>query len=113
METYVSIVDEIQLNTHAGNIGSTHVRPVHQTNAVHCSYGNNQAAVNAADDAALLSLGEAKVVVFEGRDIVLVALGVFHRAVDVAVLKVLLFGLGVGSFFTHDGQITAKFLKRS
>lgn len=102
-ETHVAVVNEIQLNTHARNIRSAHVRPVHQTNAVHCSHGNDQAAVDAADDAALLSLGEAKVVVFKGRDMMLVALRVLHRAVDVAELEALLFGLEVRSFFTHDG----------
>lgn len=91
IETHVAVVDEVQLDTHAGNVGSAHVGSVHETDAVHCSHGNDQAAVDAADDAALLSLAEAKVVVLKRCDMV-VALRVFHRAVDVAVLEPMLFG---------------------
>lgn len=91
-KTYVAVADEVQLNTHASNIGSTHVRPVHETDAVHGPHRDNQAAVDAADDAALLGLGEAKVIVFQ-RSNTVVALRVFHRVIDMAEFEPLLFRL--------------------
>lgn len=100
--TYISEPSEGELLGHARNIGSTHIGPVHQGHTVHGTNGDDEATVNATNNALLFLLGEAKVLA-EAR------VGAqFAIVIDVVHLGPLLFQLIVCARFDwsrHGGRI--------
>lgn len=58
-KTYIAEAGQRQLDAHASNVGGAHIGAVHQTHAVHGANRDDEASVNAADDAALLGGREA------------------------------------------------------
>lgn len=62
-KTYVSESSELQLNTHARNVGSTHIGSVHKRNTIHGTNSHDESTINSSNDAALLLLREAMVVI--------------------------------------------------
>jgi hypothetical protein len=59
--TYVSVVNQLEFNTHASNIGSTHVCSIHETDAVHGTDHKNQSYIDSANNLLLLLFSEAMV----------------------------------------------------
>lgn len=59
----VSEASELQLNTHARNVGSTHIGSIHKRNTIHSTNSHDESTINASNDAALLLLREAMVVI--------------------------------------------------
>lgn len=59
----VSEASELQLITHARNVGSTHIGSVHKRNTIHGTNSHDESTINSSNDAALLLLREAMVVI--------------------------------------------------
>jgi hypothetical protein len=62
-KTYVSEASELELDAHARNVGSTHIGSVHKRNTIHSTNSHDETAINTSNDAALLLLREAMVVI--------------------------------------------------
>jgi hypothetical protein len=67
--SYVSKAGQDKLDTHASDVGSTHVGSVHERHAVHGTDGNNKSTIDSSNDAALLRDGEAIIVVLLGAEL--------------------------------------------
>lgn len=59
----VSEASELQLNTHARNVGSTHIGSIHKRNTIHGTNSHDESTINPSNDAALLLLRKAMVVI--------------------------------------------------
>jgi hypothetical protein len=62
-KTYVSEASELKLSTHARNVGSTHIGSIHKRNTIHSTNSHDKSTINSSNDAALLFLREAMVVI--------------------------------------------------
>ena len=99
-KTHVSETSELELITHTGNVGSTHVGSIHKRDTVHGADSYNQTTINALDDAALLLFGEAMVGIYLGADLA-------GRMVEMLVIRVeLLFNSLIIVWSLHDCSLS-------
>lgn len=87
--THVAIVNQLEFYVHARNTRCTHVRPVHQTDAVQGSASEHQTAIHPPDNLALVVRRKAKIIIIFG---------------PVAAFTE---GRGPGSFAVRSGKIFA------
>jgi hypothetical protein len=105
----ISHANQVQLDAHARNVGGAHVGPVHETNAVENADGGDEAAIDAANNAALLLRCEIEVVgrLFAlGRDLPIGGVGLVEVSDLAALLLVLMAVFAIGPWGLHGGRLS-------